>query len=80
METDFAVFKEAVVEGCWTPGIGEEDHRYGLAEVVELQSGGADCAHDGGVGDAAGGDVEGAGAEGEVRVCGCSIVLIYLLA
>ena len=36
------VLLEAVVHGGWFPGVGEEHHAGGPAEVVQLQTGGPD--------------------------------------
>lgn len=70
MEADVSVFLDAVVEGRGFPGVGEEDHADCLAEVVELEAGGADGGHDGCVVDALGWDFELAGAKDEIGVCG----------
>ena len=67
------ILPQAVVERCWFPRFGEEDHADRLPEVVELEAGAADGGEDGGVVDGFDGDVERAGAEHEVGVCGCSV-------
>lgn len=72
MQADAAVLRHAVVEAARFPGVGEERHGDRLAEVVELQAGGPDSVHDGGVVDRLGGDGELAGAQEEVGVCRCA--------
>lgn len=72
MQAYGGVFADAVVEGGWFPGLGEEDHADCLAEVVELEAGAADAGHYGGVGDDVCLDVQFAGAEDEVGVGCCA--------
>lgn len=72
VEPQLGVLAEPVVPGRGAPGRGEEDHREGLPEGVELQAGAGDGGEDGGVVEGARGDGEGAGAEEEVGVCCCA--------
>jgi len=44
---EVGVLAHTVVEAIWTPRVGEKDERYGLAEVVQLQTARADRVHDG---------------------------------
>jgi len=77
VEADCTVFPDAVVEGGGPPGVGKEDHGDGLAEVVELETCGANGGEDGGVGDCGEGDLERAGAEDEVGVGCCAKWISY---
>ena len=70
MQSQARILSDAVVEAVWLPAVCEEDHADGLAKVVQLQTGAADASHDRGIGDGVAGDVELAGAEDQVGVCG----------
>jgi hypothetical protein len=56
MEANGGVLGDAVVEGRGLPVVEEEDHGHGLAEVVQLQAGGANAGQDAGVGHGARGN------------------------
>ncbi len=58
MQTDLTVLLDAVVEGGWLPVFGEEYHADGLTELVELETGCADCGHDRCIWDCLGRDLE----------------------
>lgn len=72
MQPMLPILPDPIIETRRAPIVREEYHRYRLAEIIELQTAGADCGHYGGVGDGADGDVEGTGAQNEVRVCCCA--------
>ena len=63
---------QPVVKGSGFPCFGEENHADCLPKVVELQASAADGGHYGGVVHDLDGNVELAGAEDKVRVCGRS--------
>lgn len=75
MQSDFGVLSDTVVEGGRLPVVEEEDHGGRLAEVVELQTSGANGVEDRCIVDGADGYGEFAGADDEVGVRGGSACL-----
>lgn len=47
MHTKVRVFLDSVVEAVRLPGLGEEDERDSLSEIIELQTASTDGVHDG---------------------------------
>ena len=66
------ILTHTIVEAVWTPRVGEEDERNGLAKVVQLQATRADRVHDGRVVYDACWDAKRAGTEEDIGVCCCA--------
>lgn len=79
MQADRNIFFYAIVEGGGLPVVEEEDHGYGLSEVVELQASGANGSENAGIGNRTGGNGEFAGTEDKVSMCRRALIMLEII-
>lgn len=72
MHSQIRIFFDAIIKAVWFPGIGEENERHSLTEVVELQATSPYSVHDGGIVDDVCGDLEATGTKDDVGVRRCA--------
>lgn len=73
MHSQIRILFDAIIKAVWFPGIGEENKRHSLTEVVELQATSPYSVHDGGIVDDMNGDIEATGTKDDVGVRRCAV-------